>query len=205
MITMKRSLRIMAVLVLLSLTLVLSSAGIVGAQTNVPENGIIEDATQQGVVPQGGGPVPGGPGFVALSPFDFQPRFSTYAYSYGLGLTNTSGVTEFFYAPVQLPQNAVVNKMVLYFVDNSATDNITATLFYLPYLAEAGYPMTSAVSNNQLTTPQYLEATSITTPQVNNSINSYLVSVTLHPTPDVRLLGVRIDYGFPTSLPVIIR
>jgi len=51
----------------------------------------------------------------------------------------------------------------------------------------------------------YVSTTSITSPVVDNAAYSYLVQANLPPSNNVGLIAVRIDYGYATLLPTLLK
>lgn len=197
----KRSLLIVALLLALSLLLTTG----VGAQDGGAPGGAVSALPS---VPYGGGPVPGGPGFVSISSMSFRPYVPTSSYGFSSsGLKNTGAYSAWFYAPFQIPNKAVINQMVVYYLDNDpgGSMNLDADLVLVPLLADGGYLMAEVVSSGSNTSPVYGATSSILFPTVDLSVGSYMVQVNLPASSNVILLGVRIDYGYSVSLPVIKR
>jgi hypothetical protein len=203
-ITIRLSRPALIVLLVLTLTLGFSSSQAI-AQTPVQP--------EQEASLLGGGPVPGGPGYVSLSPFDFIPsELNTTSFTRGGGyLCNGTAITQFF-APVHLPDRARVTQVVMYYKDNAADGYVSVYLYMHPLLSNSLYNMAIVAS----TPPEKADTfTFAATPNissaystVNLSINSYLVYLTLYAyfTPaTVCLTGVRIDYTYDTNLPAVMK
>lgn len=99
------------------LTILISTNPFVLAQVGIPERAS-ETALESEIMLD---PVPGGPGFIMVSVFDFQPYGPSYPQAYtGTGLYNPSvdslgdSVTG-----VTLPNGATITKVTMYFKDNS--------------------------------------------------------------------------------------
>jgi hypothetical protein len=155
-------------------------------------------------VPYGGGPVPGGPGFVSISSLSFRPLIPTSSYGFtSTGLKNTGASSAWFYAPFQIPNAARINQMVVYYLDNDAGANLEARLILLPLLSDGGIVMADFISSGPLNYAVTGTTSAINYPLVDLSISSYMVEVNLPASSNVILLGIRIDYGYNVSLPVI--
>jgi hypothetical protein len=146
--------------------------------------------------------VPGGPGFYAISAFEFTPPITNWAWLYeGPELcANTEPRT--FDAPVSLPNGATVTKLIVYFWDSSAHD-LTLTLYGLPFDGSAVEHMAVASASSS-TGYGFAESTEIFSPVIDQQANAYYVEV-FFPSGgcDLRLRGVRIDYTYQTNLPVV--
>jgi hypothetical protein len=202
-----RILSVVALLVL-SLSFMVSPSKAVGTGPAQPSQGPLADgAVQPGVVIQPAVAVAGGPGFVSLNGLEFKPfdPTSTYTYS-GVSLQNTSAYAAWFMAPVHLPQGATVNQMVVYYLDNDAGAgmDIEADLVYVPLINSYGTGMGSVTSSGAVAGTTYNVTSAISSPVVDNSTNSYIIQVYLPPSSQIRLMAVRIDYGYAASLPLVV-
>ncbi len=160
-------------------------------------------------------PVPGGPGFFICPASQLQPKKNTMAYEFGTGmyLTNKSAVTTdtTFYAPVHLPQGATIKKFTLYYYDNSATHQISASLFYGTLPGGSGIELAIAASSVAGASATYTSAsdTTIATSNTGNIVDnmgrSYYVSVLLPVDSAVRVDGFRVDYAYNTTIPLTMR
>jgi len=156
-------------------------------------------------------PVAGGPGFIMIGVADFRPLnpsldWATLGDTSIISLASTTGLN--FIAGVHLPQGATITKIVFYYYDASDTniwvdlnrnnlDNGTSieTLANLP-------------TSGNSTEVRSAETNSIIEPVVDNQSYAYSIKVTFPPNPNVttiRLIGVRIDYGYQSDLPYIVK
>ena len=195
---LKAFLRVLGVLALLlvALNLMVSPTAAVGTRSR-----------QQSVGPQDeGDAVPGGPGFVILNGYDFKPYYATDTWQYdGAALFDPSTAFEYFIAPVHLSQGATINQMVVYFYDNESSglfqvelkqfSNINSSVIYMAGV----YPVAGSPNN------LYLATSSIAWPVVDNSLYSYAVAAQLPGELLGGLYAVRIDYGYTTSLPLVVK
>jgi hypothetical protein len=158
-----------------------------------------------------GDPVPGGPGYFMQPASAFRPDFSSTSYQVNSQyLKNLSPATQSFYAPVSLPQGAIINKFILYYRDNDPVLGIQGYLgrFALP---EGGSTILFAQvnSNSKLQSDNlnYVEFTNILSGYavVDNQRYVYLVQINLPPTNNLWVYGFRIDYSFSTNLPLIMK
>lgn len=151
-------------------------------------------------------PVPGGPGFYSLSAFEFTAEESYCCVSFqGPDLYNSSSAEFFPYAaPVNLPNGATVTKFVLYFWDSSSVKDLGASLYRVPLDGSSVEKMAEAFSAGS---PGYDSSAStlIDFPVIDQQAYAYYVEVPLPQGSDIRLRGIRIDYGYGLSLPLVSR
>jgi hypothetical protein len=159
--------------------------------------------------PQGGGPVPGGPGFVVLNSFDFKPYSQIASYQYAGTLLWNLGDYSYYIAPVHLPQGATINQVVAYYIDNDGVigkdieidmlllNDFTTSGDVMAAISSEGLPISSLIN--------YAVTSSIFYPVVDNSRYSYLVQVGMPNSANVALSAVRIDYTYSLSLPAVMR
>jgi hypothetical protein len=200
--------RTLAILILLLFALSLTVSPSTARRTET--DGVAVGLLTNGPIPLVNSPtavgesVPGGPGFLILSSFDFKPEADNYSYWYNYTLLQNDGVSSStFVAPVHLPQSAMINQMVVYFLDNDSGENIAVYLLQLNDLTITPVIMASFESSSAYANIHYAVTTSISYPVVDNASYSYLVQVSL---PDSGLIGlnaVRIDYTYSVSLPAI--
>jgi hypothetical protein len=158
--------------------------------------------------PEGGGPVPGGPGHVILNAFDFKPFIPATSYLYtGTLLQNVGSGSANFLAPVHLPQGATINQVVAYYIDNDAgaSKDILVYLLSCNDMATSAGIMASLKSSGSLAGVTFGVTSAITTPIVDNAIFSYAVQVNLPNSGLIGLTAVRIDYSYPLALPAVVR
>jgi hypothetical protein len=157
-------------------------------------------------------PVPGGPGYFMQPASAFRPQSSSTNYLVNAEyLRNLSPATQSFYAPVSLPQGAVINKFILYYKD---IDPVLGIQGYLSRVAlpEGGpiisFAQVNSNSKEQSDHANFIEFTdllpSYTT--VDNQRYVYFVQINLPPSNNLLLVyGFRIDYSFPINLPVMMK
>jgi len=192
----------LALIVLLLLVFTLNITQEAGAQTGSAAAGAAAPAS-----PLGGGPVPGGPGYVAINAIDFRPLSPSTTASYaGFTISNPGASTGSYFTTFQIPNGATIKKMVVYYADEDviAGMNLTVTLMDLPFGSGWGQ-MAIFSSSGSLSGWVYGQTTSISNPVVDLSIRSYAIEVDLPPSGGVALSGVRIDYGYQTNMPTILR
>lgn len=151
-------------------------------------------------------PVPGGPGFYSLSAFAFSQTIVDYGIAYeGPDLYNKSwdNGSYRFAAPASLPNGATVTKFILYFWDSS-TDDLSASLYRVPLDGNAVEKMAETLSAGS---PGYGNSatTTINSPVIDQQAYVYYVEVPLPyaPNAEIRLRGIRIDYGYGANLPLV--
>lgn len=175
------------------------------AQAGTPQG-----SAGESVIPNLNGPlapVPGGPGFVSLSPFALKNHSYTEAYAYsGQMLYNPTQFLSLYEGPLALPHGATITKFVVYFYDNDPSQDIIVSLSQGPFTDGYTSPIVQIQSTsydpNNL---QVLEAIPTSNNVVDNQNNTYSVETYLPSSPniDVALVGVRVDYAYPGMLPLI--
>jgi len=164
---------------------------------NIPESEITLD------------PIPDGPGFIMVSPFDFRPyslttpwAFDSMPYIYNPS-TEDDAVLE---AGLTLPHGASITKVTLYFKDNSATNmslfldrsEIDGWVYRVATIvtadAQNGYRSVSVPTNTNYNV-------------VDNTTSSYFLELVLpaNGSFDLELMNVRIDYAYNSDLPLVIK
>jgi hypothetical protein len=152
-----------------------------------------------------GAPVPGGPGYLMVHASAFIPGMSTTIYRLaGASLYNDTSPSALFYAPVSLPQGATINRFVLFYLDNNDS-NIIGRLSRTPHPGNVSSDLATVSSSGASTTPTFAETTGITNPVVDNQSYGYYVWVFIpaNTSNNSAVNGFRIDYSFPTNLPLI--
>jgi hypothetical protein len=205
--TMKVFSRLFGVLTLLSLTLILNVSPSV-SQGNIPTPAgpLTTSGLPAANAPQGGGPVPGGPGYVILNGFDFKPLDQAAGYHYSGSLLQNSGTGYAYYlAPVHLPQGATINQVVAYYLDNDSGTSLDVEVKLLQTydFSNSGVFIATVVSSGAILGITYNVTSSITTPLVDNATYSYAVQVGMANSASLGLQAVRIDYNYPVSLPLV--
>lgn len=152
-----------------------------------------------------GAPVPGGPGYLIQSASAFRPQSSSTQFLISASyLMNFSLPSASFYAPVSLPQGATINKFILYYQGNETVEG-RLSRFALPGNAAVELANVNSNSNANSLAPNYVETTNIINPVVDNQSYAYFVQVILPVSDNLVVNGFRIDYNFPTSLPLIMK
>ena len=191
----------------LAIVLIFTSVGLpVGAQEGI-EGGTT--TTGEGETPQGAGTnsaVPGGPGFIMVHPVAFLPLDSYEQRGIGSGgvLYNPTPEGAYYHIDVNLPHRATINKIVLYYFDNTI-----ATIEVLMARSSPEDSTSSIVgslsSEGENLFPSVYETTSLTYNVVDNQRYGYFLQVYLPGGygSDLNIGGIRIDYSYPVNLPLI--
>lgn len=191
----------------LAIVLILVSTGLpVGAQSQ-PEGGTTNPG--DGQVLEGSGinaVVPGGPGSVMIHPTAFIPISSTGEWSFGSGgyLYNPGSLLSYYEAAVNLPSGASITKFVLYYYDDSTSDLWAVLAKY-----DVDTNQTSVLANVDSTGAsadnRTIEYSLVPPPVVDNQSNAYWLEVSLpgNEGSNLEIRGIRIDYSYPVSLPLI--
>lgn len=156
----------------------------------------------------------GGPGFISIHPSAFQPRSSSSSYDFypsdGISeLFNTGSSTGFYLAPVDIPDHATINKMVVYFFDQLNDElHIEVTLHQCDIgyggCTEIGLVITGVG-------PDYggygfSESLVITNQPVNLQTDSYVLYLEIPGGQynNLTLINVRLDYEYdPLYFPLV--
>lgn len=199
----------LAGLVLTLSLMVFSPSGTdVSAQVGVDEGPWFLENTAKGGVLMGDGVVPGGPGFIMVSVFDFKPYYSDWnnTWEYLGPQVHNPHVSSFSYlvAGLTLPHGATITQLTLYYLDNSALHNLE---LYLTQNNGSGssFTMSSLVTESTAVAYRTLSTTAIDNSTVDNQNNSYSLYLNLPPDPDDELLvtNVRVDYEYTSYTPLI--
>lgn len=150
--------------------------------------------------------VPVGPGVYSQTAFALRPLAENVPYSYdGYALFNSDVSNHTYVAPVVLPNGATVTRLRVWYYDNANSDmsvrlrraSLSSTGAYLDM---AGLVTTGASSG-----VQWGEDTSMAYAAIDNTAFAYYVYVFLPPSPDLRIVGFRIDYAYTTAIPAVVK
>lgn len=150
--------------------------------------------------------VDGGPGYIVLNAFDFVPSDWLLPPAFdGTLLYNPSpALYSYFMAPAHLPNGAVINKMVVYYLDNANPNiDLQVWLKYCPLAMDECVTVIYGVSAHADPSYRIMEASPGIATTVDLQSNSYLVQIYLPPGTTVGITGIRIDYSYPAMLPLI--
>lgn len=158
--------------------------------------------------------IPGGPGFISIHPSAFQPKSSSSSYDFwgfGVGISelyNSASSKGYYLAPVDIPDHATINKMVVYFFDQVIDDlHIRVAL----HQCDIGYGGCTEIG--LVTTgvgPDYegygfTEDLVITNQPVDLQTKSYVLYLEI-PGGQYTLLtlvNVRLDFSYPLYMPTV--
>jgi hypothetical protein len=161
-----------------------------------------------GISPCFSEPVPGGPGFVLYHASAFRPTSDSINYRLVNGyIRNTSPTTSDFIAPISLPHGATINKFVLYYRDNDSINSMSAFLGEIVY-PEVSMSVVASITTKDSSIFTFTETTDISKPIVDNQRCGYYVRVSIPASVnplDLSVSGFRIDYSYPTNLPLIMK
>lgn len=149
--------------------------------------------------------VSGGPGFVSIHAREFNPTVGDSIWYYAEdelypGSTTTGGL---FQAGLNVPHGATLTKIVLYYFDNSRDVDFSVSVSRKPLSGGISQSVAS-VSSWYDDGYGYRATTAMNYPQIDLQNYAYFVKVSF-PYPmnegsDLRLVGVRVDYGYNTYL-----
>ncbi len=152
--------------------------------------------------------VPGGPAYYVINPLDFTPYYSTQPLAYDAALVyNPNPVSSEFPVPVHLPNGVTLNKLTLYYMDDS-TSTLIVSFYECPLLEK--YCTTILSFNTLVDLPgfQYAEFP-IPNWVIDLQSNKYLIDITFPPgnpgSYELEVTGIRLDYGYPVSLPAVLK
>ena len=199
----------LAGLALILSAMVFSPSGTdVSAQVGVDEGPWFLDKTAEGGDLMGDGVVPGGPGFIMVSVFDFRPYYQEMnnAWVYLGPQVHNPHPSSYSYlvTGITLPHGATITKLTLYYLDNSTAYNLE---LYLTQNNGTGGSFTMASLETEGTAVAYrtLSTTAIDDPTVDNQNYSYSLYINLPPDPGaiLRVTNVRVDYEYSSFTPLI--
>jgi hypothetical protein len=193
---------------LASVVLVMTASAVVStlvaARTGDEPSGVLGGSGESPQVAAPAVPVPGGPGFYAQSALLFRPYSSSDVYAYlSAQLWNPGAATAWYEGALSLPNGATVTRFVVYYYDNHATHNLEATLIRAGLAGGDVSPMAKASSPIGSAGYGYAETVSITHAVIDQQSYAYVAEVKLPASNEVRLVGVRIDYAYTISLPLV--
>ena len=152
--------------------------------------------------------VPGGPGFVSIPARAFKPQDEGGAWFYFNGdlAMDTDSSTGRFDAPLYIPNGATITKLVVYYLDLSYDVDLTVFLFRKPLAGSLEEELARVHSWFDDGYGYYTDDT-ISYPVIDMQNYVYSVQV-FFPSPytlgdNLRLVGVRVDYGYDTYLSLI--
>lgn len=152
--------------------------------------------------------VAGGPGFISIHPAGLHVRTasSTWAYSGEFELYSTSSSGIYASAPVYLPDGAVVNKFTFYYYDGTASYYTGAYLTRTMLSGQIGNDMATVYSSGSAGYG-YGSDTTIVNPTIDNQNYAYFVDIFIPGGngTNLRVTGLRIDYGYSTFMPMIMK
>ncbi len=194
--------------IVFAIVLIFTSVGMpVGAQDGIG-NGTTSLGEGQTLQATGtNAAVPGGPGFIMIHPTAFIPMLSEWEYAFASGgaLYNPATLGHYYEAALNLPHGAKITKVVVYYYDNSSTSDLWAILAAIsmdePVLPNLATLSTSgAEANNRV-----MEDTTISPDIIDNQSYASWIEVGIPGGQATSLMirGIRIDYSYPVSLPLI--
>ena len=146
-----------------------------------------------------------GHGYISIPAPAFRPQAYTYQYSItSLWVRNLDGNSDYFYAPLELPNGATITKLTFYWSDSSTSADGYCTLSRGNLQGSYGLGMAAAYTSGDTGDAASSEDISIELATVDNSQYGYILTVYL-PDSGVEAYGVIVEYTFQTSLPLIKR
>jgi len=149
-------------------------------------------------------PVPGGPGYVFVSPFAMIPRLSSQYYVFtGSCLQAPGNESSYLNFPVDLPHGATITRLVAYFADFDASYNMIVTLYRDNYSDFNRTAIGQAVSFGSA---GYINASDTTIDLAEVDLSSYGYSIELQIPAYISgsgFMGARVDYSYPAYVPMV--
>ena len=153
-----------------------------------------------------GAPVPGGPGFLSIGSYEFKPFPPDTLFAFqNSRLYYTGGGAGVFFAPAHLPHGATITQLVLYFVDNGTSG---IEVYFTAYPLDSSVPALMVNMATSEASPDLRTLAANTFPNgdvIDNQSTFYFIIIRLPPGSNYQVAGVRIDYKFPISLPLIMK
>lgn len=130
--------------------------------------------------------------YYSVSTVAFIPYLKSYEYNIDwMSVGNANGTSDIFYAPVNLPDGAVVTSFEAILGDYDASEDVTVHLFQVPF-GSGNTTMATVESSGSSSTASYMD-TSISPSVVDNLNNSYMVWLGL-PTSSMNYRGAVIGF-----------
>jgi len=143
-----------------------------------------------------------GHGYISVSAAAFQPKSHTYRYDIdSISIFNVDGNSDYYYAPLELPQGATVTRLIFYWEDGSSADGY-CSMWRSAMMGSYGLGMATANTSGDTGVADSSEDTSIDSATVDNSQYSYGLTVYL-PDSGVEAFGVVVEYVYSVSLPLV--
>jgi hypothetical protein len=121
-------------------------------------------------------------------------------------LVNPNQTAVSFVAPAHLPNGATISKMVVYFIDNANPNlDLQVWLYRCDLALGTCEGLIYGQSAHAYPDHQIYELLPVGNTLVDLQSSYYLVEVHIPASPLIGVTGIRIDYGYPVSLPVIMR
>ncbi len=148
----------------------------------------------------------------SISGFNFRPSASAIGYSgIGGGQYQTASLSSYgLFAPLDLPQGAVLRGITCYVKDNNAANAVACALKAFQPAANTSWYMASASTDGKTPSTSTVTLSAPVTGgdkanPVNNGLYQYLVRVYYQESTDSNLMvyGVVVDYGWPVYLPAV--
>lgn len=199
----KVNLQTILIVLMVCLTVLISAPSFVKAQEGGPASAVDSEGKSEITLD----PVPGGPGFIMVSPADLTPVSSAIQRSFLLTyLYNPSAsVYGSYITGVNLPHGATINKLTIYCQDN-AVDNLSVTL-YRDNGAGQMEQVASVGSNGLPAGFVNVSTANILHPVIDNQNYSYtlIAAIPANYQQNLILSNIRIDYEYTGNLPLIMR
>ena len=195
---------VLAIVVLLAAAAAVTS----GSAAEPPRSGLAGPRNPApAAAPDPAAPVPGGPAFLMVNPFQFRPAFPDCGLEFSDGELDNPGPRDCFYeAALTLPNNIAITKMVVYFYDNSEKELLVGLWRVDPSTGDQ-LQMATVASVDAQDLHRNAADTSILSPLVDQQSYSYIIEVGM-PAGSfnaLRLAAVRIDYAYEVSLPSVVK
>jgi hypothetical protein len=188
---------LLLLLILLAFTLIQTPAVIGQVFTDPPDASPGRDALLEAV--------PGGPGFYTQSAAAFRPRSSSTEYQLTGPRLRTISAPTSYDAPLDLPNGAQINRLVIYFTDNDDDPGVdfSAEIWRVPLPGRTGERVSETISSTGAPGEAYEETTNILEPAVDLEGYAYYIRLFLPVSNNLEVNGLRVDYTYDVELPLI--
>jgi len=189
------------VVLMISVLLVASTTPQVSAQFGGEVGSEIPDGGEL----MGTGIVPGGPGFVMLSAYDFVPTSDLSSRDFAGGnLFNDKQTAGSFSTGVALPHNAKITKITLYFKDENTSNGIFV------YFARSFVGTVTEIASftTQESYPTWrTQSVDIPSISIDNQNYGYFLNLIFPASASANLYvaNVRIDYAYTSSVSLVLK
>jgi hypothetical protein len=146
-----------------------------------------------------------GHGYISVPSAAFRPESHTYQYEITSGwIRNLDGDSDYYHAPLALPDGVTVTKIVFYWKDGSSSEDGYCSLWRSFLSGGRGLGMATADTSGDAGESSSSEGAGVPPSVIDNSQYAYGLTVYL-PDSSVEAFGVIVEYAYTVSLPLTLR